>query len=139
MILYTLRCEAGHGFEAWFRNSSTYDAQAAGAEIACPVCGDTRIGKAPMAPAVARGHGVRRAETHSNMAEVRKVIEKLQRYVEENCDYVGDRFAEEARRIHYREAEHRDIYGEATSEEAESLRDEGIAVSRIPWLPRTDS
>jgi hypothetical protein len=69
---------------------------------------------------------------------MRELVE-LRRKVEEKCDYVGDRFAEEARRIHYGEIEKRDIYGEATETETTELKEEGIVVERIPWVPTTNS
>ena len=153
MILYELKCQDGHGFEAWFRDAATYDAQASAGEIACPVCGDTGIVKAPMAPRIAkRPTGDRAIEQRQNPAdaaretatmvvngEIRARLEALRRHVEENCDSVGDEFAEEARRIHYGEVPHRDIYGEATEDEAAELAEEGVAFARIPWPARTDS
>ncbi|MGK9165875.1 DUF1178 family protein [Inquilinus limosus] len=139
MILYELRCEAGHGFEAWFRNSDTYDTQVAAGEVNCPVCGSSSVQKALMAPAIAKRPAEDGRRTHTTMAEARRQLEALRRKIEENCEYVGDRFAEEARKIHYEEAEHRDIYGEATEAEASELEDEGIGVARIPWVSRTDS
>ena len=140
MILYELRCEAGHGFEAWFRNSDTYDTQVAAGEVNCPVCGTSTVQKALMAPAIAkRSAEAEGRRTHTTMADARRQLEALRRRIEENCEYVGDRFAEEARKIHYEESEHRDIYGEATESEARELEEEGIGVARIPWVSRTDS
>jgi hypothetical protein len=141
MILFDLKCGEGHVFEAWFRNSGAYDAQAAAGEIACPVCGDIRIGKAPMAPRIGKSRQeVEKTETAAQRrAEVMRDLVELRRKVEENCDYVGDRFAEEARRIHYGEVEERGIYGEATEAETTELKEEGIEVGRIPWVPTTNS
>jgi hypothetical protein len=140
MILYELRCEAGHGFEAWFRNSDTYDAQVAAGEVNCPVCGTGSVQKALMAPAIGkRSADPEGRRTHTTMGAARRELEALRRKIEENCEYVGDRFAEEARKIHYEESEHRDIYGEATETEARELEEEGIGVARIPWVSRTDS
>ena len=151
MILYELKCQDGHGFEAWFRDGATYESQAAAGEIICPVCGDSRVSKAPMAPRIAKGPvGERAAPQQKTGApadqasmmvngEMRERLEALRRHIEENCDSVGPDFAEEARRIHYGEVPHRDIYGEATDDEAEDLAEEGVAFSRIPWPARTDS
>ena len=140
MILYELRCEAGHGFEAWFRNSDTYDTQVAAGEVNCPICGTGSVQKALMAPAISkRSADPEGRRTHTTMGEARRELEALRRKIEENCEYVGDRFAEEARKIHYEESEHRDIYGEATETEARELEEEGIGVARIPWVSRTDS
>lgn len=142
MILYKLRCSAEHGFEAWFKDGATYDRQAEAGEIVCPVCGDSRVAKAPMAPRLAKsrsGEGTTQPEAGGSHAEIREALLELRRQVESNCDYVGDRFPEEARKIHYGEAGQRNIYGEATDDQARELTDEGIKVGRIPWLPRTDS
>jgi hypothetical protein len=141
MILFDLKCGEGHVFEAWFRNSGAYDAQAAAGEIACPVCGDIRIEKAPMAPRIGKSRQeVEKTETAAQRrAEVMRELVELRRKVEENCDYVGNRFAEEARRIHYGEVEERGIYGEATEAETTELKEEGIEVGRIPWVPTTNS
>ena len=174
MILFVLKCTADHRFEAWFRNGAAYDTQAAARAIACPVCGDTHIVKAPMAPRIAKGgrpkddapreSGVPEAVSTATggatapavppasatptvpaevrerfAAEVMRQLTDIRRTVEGNCDYVGDRFAEEARRIHYGETDPRGIYGEATDKEAEELKEEGVTFGRIPWLPRTNS
>ncbi len=139
MIHYLLQCEAGHDFEGWFRNADTFDQQAASGEIACPICGVDRVTRAPMAPAIAKRREPETRRVHTTMEEARRRLEELRRQVEENCEYVGDRFAEEARKIHYKETPHRDIYGEATDREARELEEEGITFSRIPWVGRTDS
>ncbi len=136
MILFALRCAGDHEFEGWFRDGATFDRQSAAGKIACPHCGDRSVTKAPMAPRVARS---RPAEAAPSPAQVRQVLAELRRQVETNCDYVGDRFAEEARRIHYGEGDRRGIYGEASADDAKDLADEGIEVNQIPWLPRTDA
>lgn len=138
MILFELRCGAGHGFEAWFRNGATYEGQAAAREIVCPICGDTCIEKAPMAPRIAKSRGDEEAARQAK-GEIMRQFAELRRRVEESCDYVGDRFAEEARRIHYGEIDQRAIYGEATEAETTELAEEGIAFSTIPWVPTTNS
>ena len=147
MILFELKCASDHRFEAWFRDGAAYDAQAAAGTIACPACGDTRVGKAPMAPRIAKGRkdpaepakadGAGKAD--AVQAEVLRQLGELRRAVEENCDYVGDRFAEEARRIHYGETDPRGIYGEASPGDVAELKEEGVTIHRIPWLPRTNS
>lgn len=140
MISFNLRCDNDHVFEAWFKDGKTYDRQAKQGKVACPVCGDVSVEKAPMAPNIAKGAS-RGAEgkAHVQAAELRKSLEKLRKEVTENCDYVGDKFADEARKIHYDETEKRNIYGEASDEDAQSLEEEGIEFARIPWLPRTNS
>ena len=136
MILFSLRCASGHEFEAWFRDGDGFEAQLKAGEITCPHCGDAQVEKAVMAPRIGRS----RDNTPAiSPAQMRKALVELRRQVETNCDYVGERFAEEARRIHYREVDPHGIYGEATSEESKELADEGISFGRIPWLPTTDA
>jgi hypothetical protein len=137
MILFTLRCAADHHFEAWFRDGAAYETQSAGHEIVCPECGDTGVEKALMAPHVAKSHGD--ARRTPSPAEMRKALQELRRQVESNCDYVGDRFAEEARRIHYGETDPRGIYGEASPDDAKRLKDEGVEFATVPWVPPTDA
>jgi hypothetical protein len=136
MILFNLRCAEGHDFEAWFKNGAAYEQRAAGA-IECPLCGSTEVTKAPMAPRIARSRD-EGERTRTVQAEVSRQLSNLRQAVEQNCDYVGPRFAEEARRIHYGESKPRDIYGEASTTEAEELREEGVAFKRIPWVSNTN-
>ena len=136
MILFTLRCSSDHEFEGWFRDGETFEAQQRAAEIACPQCGDTKVEKALMAPAIARS---RPAGPPLSPAQMRAALVELRKQVETNCDYVGERFAEEARRIHYHEVDPRGIYGEATSDESKELAEEGISFGRIPWVSPTDA
>jgi hypothetical protein len=134
MILFDLRCKDGHGFEAWFRDGAAYEDQVAAGDVACPVCGDTEVAKALMAPAVSSRPKI----DASQAAEAMRLWRKVQSHIEKNFDHVGPRFAEEARKIHCGESEKRSIYGEATKAETKELRDEGIEVNQIPWLPRHD-
>jgi len=136
MIVFSLRCAADHEFDAWFRDGEAFETQSAAGEIACPDCGDTEVTKAPMAPRLARA---RDAEKAPRPAQIRKALVEFRRHVEANCENVGPRFAEEARRIHYGESERRGIYGEASSEDARGLAEEGIEFGRIPWPARTDA
>lgn len=141
MILYQLKCVQGHQFEAWFRDAAAYDRQSGAEEIGCPFCGSTGISKAPMAPRLAKGTAktegmVERANEVAQ--QIIQAAEKLRQHVEENCDNVGDKFAEEARRIHYGEVEQRGIYGTATDEEASDLSEEGVEFSQVRWPRRND-
>jgi hypothetical protein len=149
MIVYELRCANGHNFEAWFRDSATFDSQAKRGEVECPSCSDTIIEKAPMAPRLSKRGlnksglagapttGAPKSPAEDRAREVAQEIltamKKVHKQVEENCDYVGDDFADEARAIHYGEAEERGIYGEATPEEAKELEEEDIPVQRLPF------
>ena len=135
MILFNLICSLDHEFEGWFRNGAAFDEQLAAGELSCPVCENRSVRKAPMAPGVIAG-----GRKESREAEgLRESLGTLRRLVEENCDYVGERFPEEARRIHYGEVEKRAIYGQTTLEEAKALNDEGVDVMLIPAPLRQDS
>jgi hypothetical protein len=136
MIRFTLRCQAGHEFEGWFRDNDGIAAQQEAGEIACPDCADTHIEKALMAPNIGRSHKKTPAITP---AQMRTALVELRRQVETNCDYVGERFAEEARKIHYGEVGAHGIYGEASEEQSRELADEGIECGRIPWISPTDA
>lgn len=136
MILFTLRCSSDHEFEAWFRDGETYEAQQQAGEIACPLCGDMQVEKAIMAPNIGRQRDGKGPPL--SPVQMKAMLLAMRRQVEQNCDYVGERFAEEARRIHYREVDPRGIYGEATSEESEALQEEGIEFGHIPWI-QTDA
>jgi hypothetical protein len=133
MILYELKCSAEHIFEGWFRSSEAYDEQRAAGEISCPVCGGREIDKAPMAPRLAR-----QSRDQLTPREQLQLLRGLRRAIESKCEDVGEHFAEEARKIHYGETEHRSIYGNTSDAEAEALADEGIEFGRIPWVPLAD-
>lgn len=133
MILFRLRCANDHHFEGWFRDNAGFDAQAAAGEISCPECGDCKVEKAIMAPRLNRAHGSA-LDAPDIAKHMRQALGELRRKVEESCDYVGEKFPEEARRIHYGETDPRPIYGEATPEEARELTEEGVEVGMIPWV-----
>lgn len=142
MIVFNLRCANDHIFEVWFNNSETYEAQIAAGSVVCPNCGDANVVKAPMAPNVATGTSRKNIESefyNESQKKGREVLAKLRKEIEANCSYVGDKFAEEARKIHYGETENTNIYGEATDSEERELHEEGVVFGRIPWLPRSDS
>lgn len=154
MIRFTLACDAGHAFESWFPSGAAYDEQAARGLVTCPICDSRRVAKAPMAPAVARGDRTRpevvaasppAAPEASDGAPVpmiaeperhlRALLRAVREHVVASSEHVGDRFAEEARAIHYGEAEGRPIYGEASPQEARALVEEGISVLPLPPTP----
>jgi len=137
MIRYALRCASGHEFEGWFRSSADYDAQAAGGAVECPACGTRKVEKAIMAPALARtdtgrSQPVAAAGPSGGSAEFEKLAAKLRDHVEQNFDYVGEKFPEEARAIHYGEKDERGIYGEASPDEVRALNEEGIKIAPLP-------
>jgi hypothetical protein len=159
MIRYALNCEQGHTFESWFQNSAAYDKQAKRGLVACPICGSAKVEKAIMAPRLSRAEP---AEASPAMPmpmppapplpvplpakapvsvmspperELRKKLKELRDHITKNADYVGGRFPEQARKIHYGEIEHRSIYGEASPDEAKELHEEGIEFHPLPILP----
>lgn len=160
MIRYTLRCEGEHNFESWFQNSAAYDSQVRRKLVSCPVCNSVKIEKAIMAPRIVGKKGRERAEPVAAPApaaeapaapsssapgatpllmaperELRAKLKELRDHIVKNADNVGEKFPNEARKMHYGEIEHRPIYGEASPEEAKSLIDEGVEVSPLPVLP----
>ena len=152
MIRYTLRCERGHGFESWFQSSSAYEAQEKRKLVNCPVCGSAKVERAIMAPQIVSKKGRESAppapaastevaaptSTPLMMAqerELRAKLKELRDHIVKNADNVGERFPNEARKMHYGDIEHRPIYGEASPDEARSLIEEGVEVSPLPVLP----
>lgn len=133
MIVFDLKCAVqGHVFEGWFGSSEDYDSQSARGLVTCPICGDTGVGKAPMAPRV----GAKGNQTPADPAAIKKALAEmadLQNRMLENSDFVGDRFPDEARAIHLGEAEARAIHGRASRDEAKNLADEGIPVAPLPF------
>lgn len=156
MILYRLRCSKGHEFESWFKDSRTYERQERKSLVGCAVCGDAKVTRAPMAPRLSKRGKSAPVEVTAGAApapvpaeqqqmaalaqkmprELREALLKVRAEVEKNCEHVGDRFAEEARKIHYGESDRRGIYGQTSEEEATALAEEGIEFGRLPWIPR---
>ena len=154
-----------HEFEGWFKDSAAFEKLLAAKLVECPACGDTGAGRALMAPAIPK-KGRSRAAKPENGPEtaappapppaaqppgqpsatagpmpdqVRALLQRFRAEVEASCDYVGEGFADQARKMARGETETRGIYGEASDDDAEALRDEGIDVARIPWVPRSDA
>ncbi len=154
MIRYDLACSHGHEFDAWFSDSAAFEQQQAAGLVTCPVCGDTNVRRQLACPGIPV-KGNRRSETPTGKpasatppsakgpvlsegeAQVlRQFVRELHAMVREKAEYVGSRFAEEARRRHAEgKAEERPIWGEASMEEARALREEGIDVMPLPPLP----
>ena len=137
MIQYSLACQNGHSFDAWFANAAAFDSQQARGLVSCAVCGVSAVSKALMAPAVARTDKgrVSLSASHPEAAKFREMVREYRQKVVSEADYVGDRFADEARKIHFEEAEARGIYGQATREEVVALAEEGIEFMPLPDLP----
>jgi len=134
MIKYALSCDHDHGFEGWFGSSSDYDDQAARGLLDCPVCGSKAVRKQIMAPAVAgtKARGGPPAPDAKMREMMMTAMGEVRRQVEEKFDYVGDRFAREARDIHDGKSEDRGIYGEATPKEVKALVEDGIKIAPLP-------
>ncbi|QWG18197.1 DUF1178 family protein [Bradyrhizobium sediminis] len=151
MIRYNLRCDKGHAFESWFQSSSAYESQEKRKLVNCPACGSAKVERAIMAPQIVSKKGresappapaptevAAPASTPLLMAqerELRAKLKELRDHIVKNADNVGERFPNEARKMHYGDIEHRPIYGEASPEEARSLIEEGVEVSPLPVLP----
>jgi hypothetical protein len=167
MIRYRLKCEKRHEFEAWFSNAAAYDRQARRGQVNCPRCGSTKVEKTVMAPSIVKGVKRKRAAkapekapaaepvappppqaAQSGQADLHRLaahgalsaaMRKLRTEIESKSEYVGPRFPEEARKIHYEETPARGIYGEATREEAQALSEEGIEFFPLPSLPEDNN
>ena len=140
MIRYNLKCDAGHGFDSWFKGAEAFSTLLAVGQVVCPVCGSAAVEKDLMAPAVrpARKAGAglpARPDLSAPASELEEKIAALRRQIEENSEYVGMNFAAEARAIHAGDAPERVIHGEAKPDEARAMIDEGLPVAPLPFLP----
>ncbi len=155
MILYNLVCAKGHEFESWFAGSAAYDRQAKRGLVECPLCGSTKVEKALMTPRLARTRKSAPAEPAEASVpvapeprapapvavlspqehELRTKLRELREHLVKNAENVGQRFPEEARKMHYGEKEHRSIYGTASPDDAKALHEEGIEFAPLPVLP----
>ncbi len=135
-----MACAKGHEFEGWFKDSAAYDLQESDGTLACPLCGDAHVKKAVMAPSVktsvtkAKGQATP-ASPPADEKKLRQFVAGYRKFIQDNADYVGPRFPEEARKIHYGETEERHIYGESSIAEARELIEEGIEIAPVPPDP----
>lgn len=153
MIHYALICDNAHEFESWFADSASFEGLAARGLVSCPVCGSAKVERAVMAPAVARtDRGERQPDaapavtppaaapapvalmTDKEIA-LRAMVTALHEHVAQTAEHVGERFADEALKIHHGETESRPIYGEATADDARMLHEEGVEFLPLPRLP----
>ncbi len=151
MIKYALVCDNAHDFESWFADSGAFETQAKRGLVACPQCNSIKVGKAIMAPSVARRDRAAPAIVEPPAAEppaaqpvavvdekhqaLRAMLRELRARIVENTDDVGAQFPDEARRMHLGEVPHRSIRGEASWDEARALVEEGIEIMPLPRLP----
>ena len=136
MIRYALLCEHEHAFEAWLGSSADYDEQAERGLVECPMCSSQLIRKQIMSPSVAGTKASRAAPPPEMQAVMMEAANRVRKHVEDNFDYVGDRFAREARDIHEGVSPDRGIYGEATPREVRELVEDGVQVAPVPGAPR---
>ena len=130
MIVYSLQCANEHSFDGWFKDSAAFDEQAETGKLVCPVCNSKKVEKAIMAPAVS---GAKKSSFNADeVRKMRQFMSGIRKELVKDADYVGNDFPEEARKIHYGDAEERQIYGEATLEEAKELIEEGVDVAPLP-------
>lgn len=134
MIIFDLKCAPrGHVFEAWFGSSEEYEAQRARGLVSCPLCGSGEIDKAPMAPAVGAKGNRADGPPPAQVKALLGAMADAQKKMLETSEHVGPRFADEARAIHLGEAEARAIHGQATPQQADALREEGVPVAPLPF------
>lgn len=130
MIKYALLCDdCDHGFEAWFASSAAFAAQKDRDLVECPACGSASVEKQIMAPSL---KGTRKREEMSPETMARRFVSAARKHISETCDYVGDKFASEARSMHHGETDERPIWGQVTPEERVALEDEGVPAQPLP-------
>ncbi|MBX3574544.1 MAG: DUF1178 family protein [Mesorhizobium sp.] len=137
MIRFSLHCDQAHEFEGWFRDNGDFDTQSKRGFVECPACGSNKVSKSLMAPAVSTGRKKEKMALAAT-AEQKKLmaaLKEMSKQVRENAENVGDKFADEARKIHFGETEARGIYGEATAEEARGLIEDGVEFMPLPVFP----
>jgi hypothetical protein len=138
VIRYSLGCDNGHEFEGWFSESADFDRQVASGFLTCPSCSSANVSKMLMAPSVSTARTKEALTTLAMDAARKQAIDKLREAVatiKANAEDVGGKFPEEARKIHYGEADARGIIGQATMDEARALVEEGIDIAPLPMLP----
>lgn len=156
MIKFSLRCDNSHGFEGWFGDNASFETQVKRGFVTCPHCASLKVEKAIMAPNIARaaerpssrdsetagaaqGAPAAMAAISPEQQQLREMLRALRRHVEANAEHVGDRFADQAMKMHHGEIEHRSIYGSATPDEVRALHEEGVEAHPLPILPDTDA
>ena len=138
MIKYNLTCKCNSTFNSWFASSEEFERLRKDKMITCIECNSNDVNKSIMAPNVSNSRKNDK-EDYKFQKNVRKKIAEYQKFIKENCKYVGDNFAREARSIHYGKKETKGIYGKVTAEELKELNDEGIETTTIPWYNETEN
>ena len=138
MIKYNLVCRCGKTFESWFSSSAAFDSLNKKKLIRCIYCESSKVKKTVMAPSLASKSN-KTSKDLKIRNNVKKQLVEFRKYIEKNCKNVGDKFPQEARSIHYDKKSSKSIYGKATKEETNELLEEGIDVTTIPWVDKTEN
>ena len=138
MIKYNLICKCRKTFESWFSSSSEFEMLKRKKLLSCIYCNSNSVNKTIMSPNLSSKSNKKNARTKLEK-DIKKQLLEFQKYIEKNCKDVGDNFVHEARRIHYDKKSSKGIYGKASSEDTKDLLEEGIEVSTIPWIKKTEN
>ena len=138
MIKFNLICKCGETFESWFASSKEFTSLSKKKLVICINCNSTSVKKSIMSPNLVTKSN-KKTDVQDSAKKIKKELLKFKKYIEKNCENVGDNFAQEARNIHYDKKKSKRIYGKATHEETSELREEGIEVTTIPWIDKTEN
>tara|TARA_B100001029_G_C15020087_1_gene429944 strand:+ start:277 stop:699 length:423 start_codon:yes stop_codon:yes gene_type:complete len=140
MIKYNLKCENKHEFESWFSNSKEFEKLRLKKLVECIYCKSKQIDKSIMSPSIlGKDERKRKEKPIEDLKKVQKELAKLRKFVEKNFENVGKDFPREVRNVYYDNRKNKNIYGQATSEEAEELKEEGIEIASIPWVEKSEN
>ena len=135
MIKYNLKCKNKHEFESWFSDSKEFEKLRQKKIIECTLCGTKNVQKSIMSPSIlSKNQKEKNIQSTRYLKKIRRDLLKMRNFIEKNFNYVGDNFPQEVRNIYYDKNKNKNIYGKATPEETEELREEGIELTTIPWI-----
>ena len=135
MIKYNLKCKNKHEFESWFSDSKEFEKLRQKKIIECTLCGTKNVQKSIMSPSIlSKDQKEKNIQSTRYLKKIRRDLLKMRNFIEKNFNYVGDNFPQEVRNIYYDKNKNKNIYGKATPDEAEELREEGIELTTIPWI-----
>ena len=139
MIKYNLRCKNNHEFESWFSDSKEFEKLRQKKIIECTLCGTKNVQKSIMSPSILSKHQKeKKIQSERYLKKIRKDLLKMRNFIEKNFEYVGTNFPKEVRNIYYDKRKNKNIYGKATQEETEELKEEGIELTTVPWIDKTE-
>ena len=140
MIKYNLKCKNKHEFESWFSNSKEFERLNLKKLIECIYCKSRNVEKSIMAPLVLnKEEKVEKRKSLNDFIKVQKELVKIRKFVEKNFENVGKDFSREVRNVYYDNRKNKNIYGQATAEETEELKEEGIDIASIPWVDKNQN